>query len=192
MFKALFFSGDRANDLTLVKTQEIMRFLRNDGLLFNHVWGKSLRDGSANLLGIHRHSDLSLCPVKAIELYVAISSALSVDLLAGYLFRPLSSAGKIQNKQIANSTLQSRLRCYLQEAKIYNGKTLHSFRDGLAITLALSGSQLADIMEHVGWRHAPTASHYLKLRKFYVLEDLQSYCLVTFLLPRPLQILTLT
>ena len=123
LFKALFFSDDRANDLTLVKTQEIMRFLENDGLLFNHVWGKSLRDGSANLFGIRRHSDLSLCPVKAIELYVAISSALSVDLLAGYLFRPLSSTGKIQNKQIANSSLQSRLRCYLQEAKIYSGET---------------------------------------------------------------------
>ena len=104
----------------------------------------------------------------------------------------ISSAGKIQNKQIANSTLQSRLRCYLQEVKIYNGETLHSFRAGLAITLALSGSQLADIMEHVGWRHAPTASYYLKLRKFYVPEDLQSYCLVMFLLPRLLQILTLT
>lgn len=163
LFKTLFFSGDRANDLTLVKTQEIMRFPRNDGLLFNHVWGKSLRDGSANLFGIRRHSDLSLCPVKAIALYIAISSALSLDLLTGYLFRPLSSSGKIQNKQIANSTLQSRLRSYLQEAKISNGETLHSFRAGLAITLALSGSQLADIMEHVGWRHAPTASHYLKV-----------------------------
>ena len=43
------------------------------------------------------------------------------------------------------------------------GETLHSFRAGLAITLALSGSQLADTMEHVGWRHAPTASHYLKV-----------------------------
>jgi len=96
LFKPLFFSGDRANDLTLVKTQEIMRFPRNDGPLFNYVWGKSLRDGSANLFGIRSHSDLSLCPVKAIELYVAISSAHSVDLLAGYLFRPLSSAGKIQ------------------------------------------------------------------------------------------------
>ena len=94
LFKALFFSGDRANDLTLVKTQEIMRFPEKDGLLFNHVWGKSLRDGSANLFGIRRHSDLSLCLVKAIELYVAISSELSVDLLAGHLFRPLSSTGR--------------------------------------------------------------------------------------------------
>ena len=99
-----------------------MRFPRNNGLLFNHVWGKSLRDGSANLFGIRCHSDLSVCPIKAIELYVAISSALSVDLLAGYLFRPLSSAGKIQNKQIANSTLQSRLRCYLQEVKFTTEK----------------------------------------------------------------------
>ena len=162
-FKTLFFSGDRANDLTLVKTQEIMRFPQNDGLLFNHVWGKSLRDGSANLFGIRRHSDSSLCPVKAIELYIGISSALSLDLLSGFLFRPLNSLGKIQNKQLASSTLQSRLRSYLQEADIYNGATLHSFRAGLAITLALSGSQLADIMEHVGWRHAPTASHYLKV-----------------------------
>ena len=162
-FKTLFFSGDRVNDLTLVKTQEIMRFPQNDGLLFNHVWGKSLRDGSANLFGIRRHSDSSLCPVKAIELYIGISSALSLDLLSGFLFRPLNSLGKIQNKQLASSTLQSRLRSYLQEADIYNGETLHSFRAGLAITLALSGSQLADIMEHVGWRHAPTASHYLKV-----------------------------
>ena len=30
---------------------------------------------------------------------------------------------------------------------------MHSFRTALAITLALSGSQIADIMEHVGWRH---------------------------------------
>ena len=108
-FKKLFFSGDRANDLTLVKTQEIMRFPQNDGLLFNHVWGKSLRDGCANLFGIRRHSDSSLCPVKAIELYIAISSALSLDLFSGFLFCPLNSLGKIQYKQLANSTLQSRL-----------------------------------------------------------------------------------
>ena len=73
-----------------------MRFPRNDGLFFNHVWGKSLRDGSAKLFGIRRHSDLSLCPVKAIEFYIATSSALSLDLLSSYLLRPLSSSGRIQ------------------------------------------------------------------------------------------------
>ena len=118
-------------------------------------------------------------------LYIAISSALSLDLLSGYLFRPLSSSGKIQNMQISNSTLQSLLRSYLREAKVYCGETLHSSRAGLAVTLALSGSQLADIMEHVGWRHTPTASHYLKIARFYVPEVLQGYNLVTTLLSKP-------
>lgn len=75
--------------------------------------------------------------MNAIEVYVAISSVLSVDLSTGYLFRPLTSAGKIINKQIANSTLQSRLREYLRGAQIYDGETLHSFMAGVAITLAL-------------------------------------------------------
>ena len=101
--------------------------------------------------------------MNAIEVYVPISSVLSVDLSTGYLFRPLSSAGKIINKQIANPTLQSSLRNYLRGAQIYDCETLHSFRAEVAITLALSGSQLTDIMEHIGWRHALTASHYWKV-----------------------------
>ena len=34
-FKTLLFSGV----LSQVKTQEILRFPNNDGLLFNHTWG---------------------------------------------------------------------------------------------------------------------------------------------------------
>ena len=142
-----------------------MRCTCNDGLLFHHVSGKSLSDGSSNLFAIRRHTDSSLCPVKAIDVYVAISSVLSVNLSTSYLFQPLTSGGKIINSQTANSTLQSRLRYYLGGAQIYDGETLHSFRDGVAIALALSSSRLTDIMEHayVGWRNAPTASHYLKV-----------------------------
>ena len=39
-FKCLFFSGDRSNDLTLVKSQKVLR-LPNDQdfeFLFNHIW----------------------------------------------------------------------------------------------------------------------------------------------------------
>lgn len=42
-----------------------------------------------------------------------------------------------------------------------------NFRAGAAITLALSGSQLTDIMEHIGWRHALTESHYLKVAQVH-------------------------
>ena len=36
-----------------------------------------------------------------------------------------------------------------------------------AITLAVSGSQLADILDHIGWRHAPTACHYMKVAQVH-------------------------
>ena len=52
---------------------------------------------------------------------------------------------------------------YLSEAQIYEGETLHCFRSGSAITLALSGSKLADIMSHVGWNKKETALYYVKL-----------------------------
>ena len=41
-FKTLFLSGDSGSDLEMVKTEEILRFPQDDGLLFNHVWVKTL------------------------------------------------------------------------------------------------------------------------------------------------------
>ena len=61
-FKALLFSGDRPGDLSQVKTQEILRFPNNDGLLFNHTWGKTLRGGSSNLFGIKRCQNTKFAP----------------------------------------------------------------------------------------------------------------------------------
>ena len=58
---------------------------------------------------------------------------------------------------------EARLKYYLKDAKIDEGETLHGFRSGSAITLALSGSQLADVMSHVGWSNTGTALYYMKL-----------------------------
>ena len=42
---------------------------------------------------------------------------------------------------------------------------LHSFRSGCAITLALSGTELQDIMGHVGWHNRSTTAYYMQLSK---------------------------
>lgn len=87
-FKCLFYSGDRAGDLGLVKTPEIAHFPDDSGLLFNHIWGKTLRDGSSNLFGMRCHPNPALCPIRAVEMYVAVSREIGIDLSRGYLFRP--------------------------------------------------------------------------------------------------------
>ena len=67
------------------------------------------------------------------------------------------------NKPFTSSSAEARLKLYLKEAQFDEGETLHSFRSGSAITLALSGSQLADIMSYVGWNNKETAIYYMKL-----------------------------
>ena len=51
--------------------------------------------------------------------------------------------------------------------KADEGETLHGFRSGCAITLALTGADLSEIMEHVGWARRHTALYYLQLAKVF-------------------------
>ena len=101
----------------------------------------------------------------AIERYMATSRAIQVDLTDGFLFRPTTAQGAISPLSISSEAMNSRLKTYLKEAGIDDGETAHSFRSGCAITLALSGSALADVMSHVGWERSHTASYYMQLEK---------------------------
>ena len=49
--------------------------------------------------------------------------------------------------------------------KDYLSIYLHGFRSGCAITLALTGADLAEIMDHVGWTRRHTALYYMQLAK---------------------------
>ena len=112
---------------------------------------------------MRRHPNPTLCPIKGIETYVTIAQELGISLSSGHLFRATNQQGHIVDKPLLSSTAESRLKKYLRDAHIDNGETLHSFRSGCAVTSALSGSPLADVMSHVGWMNSKTALYYLKL-----------------------------
>ena len=92
-FKAVFFSGDRPGDMGQVKVPEILRFPNDDGFLFNHVWGKTLRNGDSNVFGIKRNPQSRICPVQGIEQYMEVAQQLKIDLTRGYFFRPTTPQG---------------------------------------------------------------------------------------------------
>ena len=165
-FKMAFFSGDRPGDLGQIKVPKIPRFPNDDGMLFNHVWGKTLRDGDANVFGIRRNEQKVICPIQAIERYMDIARQMGIDLTRGYLFRPTTPNKGIQDSALTSSAAEARLKLYLKEMHADEGETLHDFRAGCAITLALSGADLAKIMEHVGWSRRHTAVYYMQLAKF--------------------------
>lgn len=167
-FKALFFSGDRASDLAQVKTSEILRLPDNSGFLFNHIWTKTLRNGDTNVFAFKRGSNKLVCPVAGIELYFKIAAAINIDISKGFLFRAITKEGKVSQQQFSATAAQARLKEYSQKLKAQwqdQHFTLHSFRGGAAVSLAMANVPLHEIMDHVGWKTSTQAMHYIRLRE---------------------------
>lgn len=82
----MFFSGYGPGDMGQVKVPEILRFPNDDGVLFNQIWGKTLRDSSDNVFGIRPNPQTLICPVHGIEHYMLVTQQLKLDLTEGYLF----------------------------------------------------------------------------------------------------------
>ena len=101
-----------------------------------------MRDGDSNVFGICRSANTIICPVRGIERYMAIARQLQVNLTSGYLFRPTNSRGAIVDAAFSSSSAEARLKKYLTQMGADHGETLHVFRLGCAITLALTGADL--------------------------------------------------
>ncbi len=106
---------------------------------------------------IRRNPQTDICPIRAIEQYIDVARQMNVDLTRGYLFRPTTPNGGIQDVLFTSAAAEARLKTYLKAMGVDKGETLHGFRAGCAITLALNGADLSKIMEHVGWNRRHTA-----------------------------------
>lgn len=84
-----FFAGDRASDLSKVLIQEIKQLPFDSGLLFCLTVGKTLSNWRENIFAIQRVSDVHVCPVHVLEVYVSESKCMELNMDSGYLFRPL-------------------------------------------------------------------------------------------------------
>ncbi|CAB3980375.1 LIGHT-DEPENDENT SHORT HYPOCOTYLS 6 [Paramuricea clavata] len=111
-------------------------------MFFNHIWGKTLRDGDQNVFGVRRNPHTTISPIRGIEQYMDVARQMKVDLTRG-----------------------SSLETLLGHMGSDEGETLHCFRAGCAIPLALTGADLPEIMQHVRWARHHTALHYMQLAK---------------------------
>ena len=82
-----------------------------------------------------------------------VARQIGINLTTSYLFRPTTTDNGVTDAPLSSTTAEARLKLYLKEMKADEGETLHAygFRSGCAITLALTGADLSEIMAHVGW-----------------------------------------
>lgn len=91
-----FFSGDRPGDMGQLQVPEIPMMM----VIYLTMFGVRLRDGDANVFGIRRNPLVTICPIKGIELYMDTARQLDIDLTSGYIFRPTTSNGGIQDSPL--------------------------------------------------------------------------------------------
>ena len=162
-----FFVGYRAGDLGKTKTEEIHYFSRKEGLFFNRLISKSLRDGTSNLSSLKHYSkDLSLCPVTAIKAYITTFHVLKIPVRHGFLFRLLFPKGFVQPLPFYSSAAQVRLN--LDVGKLphefeHRKITLYGLRNGCAISLTMAGADIPTVMDHIGWKTPAMPRHNKKL-----------------------------
>ena len=99
------------------------------------------------------------------EKYLDVVRQIQVDGTQGYLFRPTTPNGGIQDLPFTSAAAEACLKIYLQKMGADDCKTFHGFRSGRAITLALMGVDLTYIMDQVGWANRHTALYYMQLAK---------------------------
>jgi hypothetical protein len=159
----------RGAELGQTMVRSVLRMPDDSGMLFNYVWGKTLRSGSAHVFGVLRLSSDSevMCPIVALDAYVQGACALGVPLAGagarGYLFRPWrDSTSPCGDTPLSATQLTSDLRFWLIRCGINEGETMHGLRSGGAIEAALRGNSLSQVMDRAFWRSAKTANHYMK------------------------------
>ena len=143
-FSLDFYSGDRASDPGRVYTKEVLLLHEDQGLLFHHTFGKTLRGkDSKNQFAVKRcPQDTVVCPVVNLTTYVKIADLMNINLREGFLSRATDPKGRVSPKPFVGSTVANRLRLYLTALNIDEGETMHSFRSGCSITLSLLVPQM--------------------------------------------------
>ena len=171
-FKLHLFSGDRPSDLAQIKAGESLCFPNDKGILFDHVFGKTLLSGDSRVFAVARHPNSAICHVQALDDYIPICTAIKISLHSGPLFRA-TRGNAVLPDVFSTDAAEAWLKSYLEAARLSNN-ILNSFRRGGAITMALTGSALDDIVEHMGWKSHCMTGHYLPLHKSLLRESVEA------------------
>eukprot|EP00732_Lithocolla_globosa_P003614 Lithocolla_globosa_v1_NODE_2976_length_1807_cov_8.549087.p1 type:complete len:191 gc:universal NODE_2976_length_1807_cov_8.549087:1395-823(-) len=113
--------GRRGDDLTQINCQMISWALKDEALLFNVMFEKTVRDGSQDLFWVKKEvgSNWLICVIAAFKNYAATARKCNVDLSVGPLFRNHSEQALSFDRAIPK-VITARFQDYLKQAGLFN------------------------------------------------------------------------
>ena len=169
LFTVAFSTLKRGDGLSRTLIQRILRLPNECGFLFNFQWGKTMRDGADHLMTVESDTKrLTTCPIRAVEQYIAVGTALGWNMTQGYLFsrisrRPSTGASIREKTSISAPDMTKALIEHARNAGERTAFTMHFFRSGGALTRILVGEDLPTVMQRAFWKKPNTAWRYLRL-----------------------------
>ena len=154
--------------------QRILRLLNEWGFLFNFQWGNTMRDGADHLMTVEYDTKrMTTCPIRAVEQYIAVGTALGWNMTQGYLFpwisrRPNTEAPIRGKTPISTPYMTKALKVHACNAGERTAFIMHSFRSGGALTRALAGEDLPTVMQRAFRKKPSTAWRYLRLMEVLI------------------------
>ena len=153
LFMVAFSTTKRGDVLSRTLIQRILQLPNECGFLFIFQWGKSMRDDVDHLMTIEYDTKcMTTCPIRAVEKYIAVGTALGWNMTEGYGFpwisRRLNTGTLIRGKTpISAPDMTKALKVHARNAGECTTFTIHSFRLAGALTRALAGENLPMVMQ---------------------------------------------
>lgn len=170
IFTVAFSTTKRGDELTRTLIQRILRLPNRSGFLFKFQWGKTMRDGSDHLLTVpYDDEHLATCAIRAVEQWVSLGEYHGWDMTKGYLFSSISvtaTGSPVRDKRpLTAAQMTQMLKQSAAAAGVRVDCSMHSFRSGGAVSRALKGDDLSQIMQRAFWKNPATAWRYMQLAK---------------------------
>ena len=133
-----------------------------------------MRDGADHLMTVEYDTKrMTTCPIRAVEKYIAVGTALGWNMTQGYLFprisrRPNTGAPIRGKTPISAPDMTKALKVHARNAGERIAFTMHSFRSGGALTRDLAGEDLPTVMQRTFWKKPSTAWRYLRLMEVLI------------------------
>jgi hypothetical protein len=143
-------------------------------VLFQFTFSKIMRDGSSNEFAVQAIPGDPTCPVTALEEYVKLSRLyLGWDwsLEGAFVFASFGATGVRSSMPVTAGAYAQRFQTYLIKAGLKEDETLHGLRAAGALTAALQGWSISEIMQQGYWKNPATALKYVGLLRLIVGDE---------------------
>lgn len=135
--------------------------------VFQFTWSKVIRDSSkTHAFAVQARPSDDTCPVMALRMYLRMTARFSSwdwEEKGRWVFPQVSSDGKPMAVPMTAQAMGRRFQVYLRKYNMCNGEGLHGLRAGGALSMALAGASLQEIMLRGFWSKPETARRYIGL-----------------------------